>query len=205
MTTPKAQQTSLRIFKAAAELFDKYGYYNVSIKEIADRAKSNSALISHYFGGKEKLYQQIITMQAEDLSTLQHEINEQGGSALSKLYDYLTAIMQRHLDPGHHVSLLYREMLTSTGLCDEYIGEQLKSIHDFTVHLLKEAIAEKAIKPLPEPAYAAFILESITVLIFLARKQIEILNTKEQDEEKLMHSIIHSYFANLLLPKEENK
>jgi len=57
MPTPKAQQTSLRILKAAAELFEKYGYYNVSIKEIADLAQSNSALISYYFGGKEKLYQ----------------------------------------------------------------------------------------------------------------------------------------------------
>ena len=147
MPTPKAQQTSLRILKAAAELFEKYGYYNVSIKEIADLAQSNSALISYYFGGKEKLYQKIITMQAEDLASLQAEITQQKGTALAKLSDYLTAIMKRHLDTNHHVSLLYREMLTSTGLCDEYIEEQLKNIHNFTVKLLDDAIAEKAIKP----------------------------------------------------------
>jgi len=136
---------------------------------------------------------------------LQAEITQQKGTALAKLSDYLTAIKKRHLDTNHHVSLLYREMLTSTGLCDEYIEEQLKNIHNFTVKLLDDAIAEKAIKPLAEPAYAAFIVESITVLIFLARKQISILNTKEQNEEKLMHSIIDSYLANIMLTKGENK
>lgn len=48
-----------RLVKAATYLFIKKGYRGVSIREIADRAKTNSALISYYFGDKEGLFIQV--------------------------------------------------------------------------------------------------------------------------------------------------
>ena len=51
-----SEETMQRLIDAGAELFDKKGYHNVSIKEIGRLAGCNSALISYHFGSKQALY-----------------------------------------------------------------------------------------------------------------------------------------------------
>jgi AcrR family transcriptional regulator len=48
-----------KLVEAATELFIRKGFRNVSIREIADAAGTNSALISYYFGDKEGLFTQV--------------------------------------------------------------------------------------------------------------------------------------------------
>ena len=50
-----SEETMQRLMDAGAELFDKKGYHNVSIKEIGRLAGCNSALISYHFGSKQAL------------------------------------------------------------------------------------------------------------------------------------------------------
>lgn len=57
-----------RLVKAATYLFIKKGYRGVSIREIADRAKTNSALISYYFGDKEGLFLHVFKNVSEPLN-----------------------------------------------------------------------------------------------------------------------------------------
>ena len=47
-----SEETMQRLIDAGAELFDKKGYHNVSIKEIGRLAGCNSALISYHFGSE---------------------------------------------------------------------------------------------------------------------------------------------------------
>ena len=62
-----AGATMAKLLDAAAQLFDNKGYFNVSIKEIGLTAGCNSALISYYFGSKQKLYQAVVLRQLEFL------------------------------------------------------------------------------------------------------------------------------------------
>ncbi|MBC7437718.1 MAG: TetR/AcrR family transcriptional regulator [Bdellovibrionales bacterium] len=55
----KAATTRKRLVDAATELFIQKGFRGVSIREIAERADTNSALISYYFGDKEGLFKQV--------------------------------------------------------------------------------------------------------------------------------------------------
>jgi AcrR family transcriptional regulator len=55
----KAANSRQRLVDAATELFVQKGYRGVSIREIAERAETNSALISYYFGDKEGLFRQV--------------------------------------------------------------------------------------------------------------------------------------------------
>ena len=57
-----------RLVGAATELFVKKGYRGVSIREIADQAESNSALISYYFGDKEGLFKEVFKAVAAPLN-----------------------------------------------------------------------------------------------------------------------------------------
>ena len=201
MTTEKSKKTAEKIKKAATKLFGKHGFYNVSIKEIAEEAGTNSALISYYYGGKQQLYTAVIAQQSDLISDLQNKVKKAEGPALTRIYDYLEAIMKAQLNKDDNIGLLYREVLTPTGLCDEIIGDHLKSLHDFTQELLAKAVKEKSLKPLNDQASTAFILESVTVLIFLVRRQLATSFDTKLSYDELLKKIVTSYFEPYVLKK----
>ena len=199
MTTEQTNKSALKIRKAATKLFGKYGFYNVSIKEIAAEAGTNSALISYYYGGKKQLYAAVIAQQSELIEHLQDKIKKLEEPALTLIYDYLEAIMKAQLNKDDNIGLLYSEVLTPTGLCDVIIGNHLKSLHSFTQELLARAVAEKSLKPLPDQASTAFILESVTVLIFLVRRQLAESFEEEMSYDQVLRKIITAYFVPYLI------
>jgi AcrR family transcriptional regulator len=50
------QETRSRLLQVAGRLFSEYGYKSVSLRQIADAAGVNSALIGYHFGGKQGLF-----------------------------------------------------------------------------------------------------------------------------------------------------
>lgn len=200
MTTEKAKKTADKIRKAATKLFGRYGFYNVSIKQIAEESDTNSALISYYFGGKKQLYTAVISQQADLIKKLQDKVQKENAPALSRLYSYMEAIMKAQMNKDDNIGLLYREVLTPTGLCDVSVSEHLKSLHEFTKTLLKQAIEEKVLKPLADESASAFILEGITVLIFLVRKPLaETFDNKTSSYTEALKNIIDSYLEPYLV------
>lgn len=59
------EQTRWRILTAAAKLFDAHGYHGASVRQIADEAGVNLALISYHFHGKQGLLEVLITQYYE--------------------------------------------------------------------------------------------------------------------------------------------
>jgi AcrR family transcriptional regulator len=57
-----------RLVEAASELFVRKGFSGVSIREIADGAEANSALISYYFGDKQGLFMEVFKAAAEPIN-----------------------------------------------------------------------------------------------------------------------------------------
>ncbi|WP_264812438.1 TetR/AcrR family transcriptional regulator [Gluconacetobacter sacchari] len=55
------------IMSAAESLFARSGYFGTSVREIANKASVNSALISYYFGGKENLFRTIFRKQGMEI------------------------------------------------------------------------------------------------------------------------------------------
>jgi AcrR family transcriptional regulator len=71
-----------KLVDAATELFIQRGFRDVSIREIADAAGTNSALISYYFGDKEGLFRQIYKDTVEPFNTarmINFDLIEQAG------------------------------------------------------------------------------------------------------------------------------
>jgi len=55
-----ANDTKCRIFSAAKTLFCQRGYSNVGMRDIANLAGVDAALINRYFGSKEKLFDEVL-------------------------------------------------------------------------------------------------------------------------------------------------
>lgn len=63
----KSEATKTKIRGAALEVFAKKGFAGSSTRMIARKARTNVALISRYFGGKEQLFRDIVQKKTEDL------------------------------------------------------------------------------------------------------------------------------------------
>ena len=78
LANANAAQTRQRIIDAASYLFADKGRGATSVREIADRAQVNSAMISHYFGGKDALYDDCIKCLYKELEVGQSVLESAG-------------------------------------------------------------------------------------------------------------------------------
>lgn len=74
MGRPKATATRARILESASKLFATQGLGRTSVREIAAAAGVNAALVSHHFGGKDKLYAACVDAMYGELDGMQREL-----------------------------------------------------------------------------------------------------------------------------------
>ena len=85
------QQTRSRLLNVAGRLFSEHGYKSVSLRQIADAAGVNSALIGYHFGGKQGLFAEAYRshaapINAERMRRLQ-ELLDRGKPQLEEVLD----------------------------------------------------------------------------------------------------------------------
>ncbi|SIS75863.1 MAG: TetR/AcrR family transcriptional regulator [Thalassolituus maritimus] len=71
--TLKQQQKASAVLDAAEALFASYGYHAVSVRDITGLAKVRLATVNDLFGGKEKLFYEVIKRRAEVVNALREE------------------------------------------------------------------------------------------------------------------------------------
>jgi AcrR family transcriptional regulator len=127
-----AQATQARILAAAYELFASFGLAGASIRDIAKEAGVSLAMVHHYFGSKQGLYEASIATLMGELGTLRDEILRDlasGGYQPRELVDRAVMIGYRYARSHRNgVRLLYRS-LVDTGEID--ITVRRKSVLPF--------------------------------------------------------------------------
>ncbi len=187
-----------KILLAATDLFAANHFNGVSIKEIARKSGVNSALISYYFGGKKNLYQEILNEQSNLFLNLIASVNTKEITALAKLRKYIAAISEVQKLHPHRIHLIYRELLTPTFLCDNFIKNRLYKIHKFMSDLVTEAVADGSIRANIQPTHVAFTLESIIVFFFLTQNQIRVLgNFEPGTESAYLEDALNTYLSSI--------
>lgn len=66
---PRSFATSERILDAAEELFAKHGIYGVTVREIAELAKVDTALLHYYFESKRGVFDAVFVRRADVLNS----------------------------------------------------------------------------------------------------------------------------------------
>lgn len=91
------------LLDAAIDLFGRHGFDAVSIRAVAERARVNTAMISYYFGGKDKLYEAALGFIANDFArVVESPLTEAErfliGSPLERNREYKRNCAVEHLD-----------------------------------------------------------------------------------------------------------
>lgn len=138
----------LAIIDIAEKLFSDKGYEGTSVRDIADKAGINVAMISYYFGSKEKLMQALFEVRTKDtIARLESVLNEKSFTPIEKVEmlidDYLERSMQKQ---PYYKIMMYEQMLGKNAVITDQLNE-IRRKHAFTIEkLIKEGQKTKVFK-----------------------------------------------------------
>lgn len=134
-TSLAASQARARLLDAALRLFAEHGFSKTSIRQIAEAASVNTALISYYFGDKKGLYRATFTEPMGSPIAV-----DAWPATLDAFIEVLVHSFMQPLLQGAQVELCmrlhFREMLDPTGLWQQELECEIKPAHAALVQLL---------------------------------------------------------------------
>jgi AcrR family transcriptional regulator len=95
------------ILQVAEKLFAEKGFDGTSIREISSKANVNVAMVSYYFGSKDKLLESLIVFRTSDLKTKLETLIDENRSPLEKIEKFIQLYIKR-IDENrdfHHILL----------------------------------------------------------------------------------------------------
>jgi AcrR family transcriptional regulator len=99
------------IISTAMKLFAQKGFEGTSVREIASGADVNPAMISYYFGSKEKLFENLVEYKAGFLKGVFAElVNNTSLSQIEKVYVVIDSYVDRMFQSPQFHHLLHREL-----------------------------------------------------------------------------------------------
>lgn len=125
---------------AAEELFAEKGFNGTSVRDIAEKAHINLAMVSYYFGSKEKLLEALFEYRGEIMKLkLESIIEKTGLSALEKVYllidNYIEKIITQQC---FHKVLAREQVVNNTGHTAELIFQMKKRNQEIIDRLIQE-------------------------------------------------------------------
>lgn len=98
--------------EAAEELFAEKGFDGTSVRDIAEEAGVNLAMISYYFGSKEKLMEALFRYRGETIKLqLESMVENKKLSSLEKVYALVDHYIERIMKQQCFYKILSREQM----------------------------------------------------------------------------------------------
>jgi len=126
--------------EAAEKLFADKGFEGTSVRDIADNAGVNLAMISYYFGSKEKLMEAMFNHRASSsLLQLEEMVQDKTLAPLQKVEKLIDRYIDKLLSQQCFHRIMVREQMVNN---NGFIAEQIQNIKRRNQALIKELIAQ---------------------------------------------------------------
>lgn len=191
--------TVKKIIETAVMLFAQKGYSAVSVKELANAAGVNIALISYYFGGKENLYKVALESQLAIKHNIISTIKAKNLSPTDKIRHYARAVAKMNSE-NPYVGLVYGEILNPTACFDTVVRPNIISIHRFVRDCICDAIAKGEFRSDLEPDCIALSLASLIHFYFYNKQiisDLDLLPDREDQAEDYVCGAVEAYLRGI--------
>lgn len=120
-------EKQISIMESAERLFAERGFAGTSVRDIVDEARVNIAMVSYYFGSKEKLLESIFKYRGENIRLqLETLVQDQKMSSMEKVFLLIGTYIDRMMERQNFHKIMAREqMVNATGATHKLI-HQLK-------------------------------------------------------------------------------
>lgn len=197
------KHTDQKIMDAAIPLFAQKGFAGVSVKELAQAADVNIALISYYFGGKENLYTKILKIQFQLLSELVARVDEKNNSPIDKLKKFVGEIIILHKKNPYMESIIYGEIVNPTACYDSIVKQGFNCVQYFLQDCIQEAVNNGQFYADVKPNCASISLISIVHFYLFTRNVADqFLEEAEDKIEYYISEALKNYFRGVINPNQ---
>ncbi|MBN8525257.1 MAG: CerR family C-terminal domain-containing protein [Planctomycetes bacterium] len=120
-----------RLIAAAEEEFAAVGFGRTTVQAICRRAGANIAAVNYHFGGKERLYREVLERAREALER-DFPLPPEQGEAATRLHDFIAAILTRLLTSGPHAWMARvwaQELVNPSPLMDVVVPTMIAPTH----------------------------------------------------------------------------
>ena len=132
-------QKQLQILETAERLFAMHGFHGASVRDIAQGADVNVAMISYYFGSKERLIESIFLKRILDVKTgLDELIKNKDLAPLEKMNRLIDLFVDRISERPYFCRMMVRAQATEEGIPTELITDIKKQMYEMVKKLITE-------------------------------------------------------------------
>ncbi len=198
--------------EVAVELFATNGYEGTSIRQLAQQADVNIAMINYYFGSKEKLFETLLEQKATYMRNRIEAVEaDKSLTEIEKIDQIIEDYVSRFLSEPKFHRVLQQELLVSQRevLHRNVINLFVKNTQN-VVSIIEKGIRKKQFRKVDPPMVFASIIGTINQ-VMLSRTMCNLLMNKEfennpyQDPQFKKRLILHlkqMIHAQLLIEKD---
>ena len=130
----------VQIMETAETLFAEKGFNGTSVRDIAEKAQVNLAMISYYFGSKDKLLEALFSYRGEHLKLkLESIIENKHMSSFDKMNTLVDHYIDKVMQQQCFSRIMAREqVLNHTGITAELIFQMKKRNQELISKLIHE-------------------------------------------------------------------
>lgn len=188
-----------KILNAAAPLFAQKGFAAVSVKELAEAAEVNIALISYYFGGKENLYAAILETQFELVDNIIASIRSEENCPIEKIRHFSQKFVKLHKSYPYTHRLIYGEIVNSTNCYETLVKPGIMRNHTFLTECIQSGMESGQIRPDIKPDCANLLLDSILHFYYISNHLADDFLESDKDKaEYYMAEAIEMFLRGIL-------
>jgi AcrR family transcriptional regulator len=133
-----------QILEVAEMLFSERGYEGTSVRSISQKAGVNVAMISYYFGSKEKLFAELVEYRASYLREKLEGLNKDIQDPLKRIDLVVDIIVDRILSNPKFHRLVHREItLQQRSEINEHIVDILMKNLEEVRKMIREGVRKK--------------------------------------------------------------
>ena len=162
--------TKRKIIRAAVPLFATRGVAGVSVKDIAEAAGVNVALISYYFGGKENLYASVLKFHMDLWERTIAVLAAADLPPVEKLQRFVNTAMDLHKKHPYLNRLFLNELVNPTKYFELLVDESRMRLRQLFQDWLREGISQGLFRPDIDPYCAALALNNLVHFYFATAK-----------------------------------
>ena len=133
-------EKQVQLIEAAEKLFAAKGFDGTSVRDIADTAGVNLAMISYYFGSKEKLFEAMFAYRSENfklqLESMLHNKELEPFQKVERLIDQYIQKLTDH--QCFHRIMVREQMMNNNG----FIASQIQALKSRNQSLIRDLIRE---------------------------------------------------------------
>lgn len=178
--------------ESAEKLFAEKGFDGTSVRDISEEAGVNLAMISYYFGSKEKLMETLFLYRGH-LITLQLEsmLQNKQMSSLQKVYGVIDGYMERIMKLQCFHKIMSREQMTNIkGPTTKLIHQLKKKNQELVQELISEGQKKGEFKKnIDAPLLMATLIGTISHIVTTQHYYRKLNNLEDLSEEEFEKQI----------------